>query len=637
MSDPSTISPDEARAAELLARWLDGPQSPDAADAVWAEVREGLEPEVVEAVVALRPELAPAPQVDLESLLDGLDDGPLQPVSAEEAAAAAALADWLDQPEGDIPEDGLEDDVLEALHALRPDRAPAPQLDLDAVLGSVGTGPLASGGPSPLHAAPTIQDGSELAAEPAPVVDLAAARAARMPRWMLPGAGLIAMAATALLFVLPTADEAMQGAAPAEAPAHMDEARPDPAPRPRALRSAASKPAPDANKPRPDAKKEAPPALEPELAAAPPATPSLDAPSAAPAKRTAPEAEPSTRADRAQEASRGAAPRQEAAGRESLPAEDQNAESKAKQGDQLSALGYVSGGSAGPTPADRSSAATGGLTAPSGGQADAWELADAEGVADNAPPPPPAPAPLTLQQPAPPATGDAAWTTAPASTGDFDAATGAGADASVTELAEAEEQQAPTSEPAALGYADAPAEEADLDDLAAEDRTHSKDGASEEAEAPKASAMQERSVPLRRARDRRGSRSTSSAPAAPLPPAPVPTSLAAAHPELVSTWALADRALSTGDAVAHRSLLLPLLSHADADVAVDAAVRLATAAMDRGDFAQADTDLDAVAGRQPGPTQRARYRVARRTLDSMNTPLQLDAVEPPITNTTEYE
>lgn len=636
MSDPSASSPEEARAAELLARWLDGPATPEAADAVWAEVREGLEPEVLEAVVALRPELAPAPQLDLDALLDGLTEGPLQPVSAEEAAAAAALADWLDSPAGDIPEDGLDDDVLESLHALRPERAAAPSLDLDALLDTVSTGPLAAGGAAAtgaptMGAATTVEDGSALADEPAPVVDLAAARAARMPRWMLPGAGLIAVAATALLVVLPTADEAMQGAPAAEAPAHMDEARPAPAPS--AMKMKKRKAAADTGLAA---------SAKPQLAVAP----SADAPPAAPAKRASsaalPEAEPVTRADRGQEASREAAPRQDNSARQGRAEEAQNTESKAD--DQLSALGYISGGGAGAE--DRSSAGSssagssssaapsGGLIAPSGAQADAWDLADADAEGEpplDAPPPPP-PAPSAGPAPAPTTSAKSAGSTAPTTGGDFGTAQATASDDLAdepAEPAEAEEQRAPASEPAGRAYS-ASAELAELDEESVADDTLAKD------QAPPAEL--ERSVP-RRSRDRRGSRrpQAAAAPSAPPPPAPVPTALSAAHPELVPTWSQADQALAAGNTATHRALLAPLLSHPDADVAVDAAVRLATVAMDRGALAQAQTDLAAVAGRQPGPVQAARYRVARRTLDSMNSPLQLDAADPPITNTTEYE
>ena len=252
MTTPSASDP---TAAALLAQWLavDSAASAEARDRAWEAARAGLEDDVVEAVLALRPDLAPAPRFDLDAVLDTVTTGPLcgpvaddelGPVSAEEAAAAAALARILDgggpgarELDADIDADldldldlgaDLDDEVREALHALRPDLAPAPRFDLDAVLDAVTTGPLA---PAAGSAAPSTAELSAARPEDlAPVVSLAdrAAPAAPAPvspwRWMLgPGVGLVAMAATVLLFVGPVADEAMQGAPTASAPAALDE------------------------------------------------------------------------------------------------------------------------------------------------------------------------------------------------------------------------------------------------------------------------------------------------------------------------------------------------------------------------------------------------------------------------------
>jgi hypothetical protein len=55
--------------AQILAQWLEG--APD------GTVPESLDPEVVETIFALRPEYAPAPSVTIEAVLASLSDGPL--------------------------------------------------------------------------------------------------------------------------------------------------------------------------------------------------------------------------------------------------------------------------------------------------------------------------------------------------------------------------------------------------------------------------------------------------------------------------------------------------------------------------------------------------------------------------------
>lgn len=53
--------------ASLLAEWLDSPGSPPP---------DGLDPDVVESMLVLRPELAPAPRVSLDDILAGVSEGP---------------------------------------------------------------------------------------------------------------------------------------------------------------------------------------------------------------------------------------------------------------------------------------------------------------------------------------------------------------------------------------------------------------------------------------------------------------------------------------------------------------------------------------------------------------------------------
>ena len=68
----------EQEQADLLAAWLADPDAP---------VPEGLHHDVVEAVIALHPERAPAPRVTAESILAGVRTGPLAENSGELVAA----------------------------------------------------------------------------------------------------------------------------------------------------------------------------------------------------------------------------------------------------------------------------------------------------------------------------------------------------------------------------------------------------------------------------------------------------------------------------------------------------------------------------------------------------------------------
>lgn len=60
-----------------------------------------------------------------------------------EEKQAERLARWLDSPESEEPLDDLDDDVVEAITALRPDLAPGPRLTADDILASLTAGPLA--------------------------------------------------------------------------------------------------------------------------------------------------------------------------------------------------------------------------------------------------------------------------------------------------------------------------------------------------------------------------------------------------------------------------------------------------------------------------------------------------------------
>jgi tetratricopeptide (TPR) repeat protein len=118
--------------ADLLARWLSEAGSdvsfPDALDS-----------DAVEAVLALRPDLAPAPRVSIADVFDLIKKGPL---IEPDAADVAVLTKFL----GTVDRDDvvLDDDIQETIFALRPDLAPAPQVSMDDILSAVTAGPFAS-------------------------------------------------------------------------------------------------------------------------------------------------------------------------------------------------------------------------------------------------------------------------------------------------------------------------------------------------------------------------------------------------------------------------------------------------------------------------------------------------------------
>ncbi|MCB9677570.1 MAG: hypothetical protein H6737_20860 [Alphaproteobacteria bacterium] len=79
----------EQQQAELLAAWLEDPKGPPP---------DGLDADVVESLVALRPELAPAPRVTVDDILAGITEGPL-------AVAPAAAPMPVGASIGAAPED----------------------------------------------------------------------------------------------------------------------------------------------------------------------------------------------------------------------------------------------------------------------------------------------------------------------------------------------------------------------------------------------------------------------------------------------------------------------------------------------------------------------------------------------------
>lgn len=183
------------------------------------EAPAALDPDLRYAVLALRPDLAPPPRLSVDDILDSVSEGPF----AVDPGEAAAVQGWIDGAD-DLPE-GLDDDVVEALYALRPDRAPAPTIDLDALLDEVQEGPFAprlakvlpfSAAPAALDKATPKAERAELpgaSGERAPVVELSSRR--RLPTWLMPALGVLAAAASVLLVVGPMHDEAPPMSAPA--------------------------------------------------------------------------------------------------------------------------------------------------------------------------------------------------------------------------------------------------------------------------------------------------------------------------------------------------------------------------------------------------------------------------------------
>ena len=56
---------------------------------------------------------------------------------------AKKLAEWLDSAPGEAPPSGLDPEVLEAIYALQPDRAPKAKVEVDGILSRIESGPFA--------------------------------------------------------------------------------------------------------------------------------------------------------------------------------------------------------------------------------------------------------------------------------------------------------------------------------------------------------------------------------------------------------------------------------------------------------------------------------------------------------------
>jgi len=187
----------EIQEAQALADWLadGGGRTPV------------LDDDVLEAIYALRPELAPAPAVTISDVLDSLTDGPLV-----DPVVAKSLAEWLSSPPGTPPPRNLPIGVVEATYALRPDLAPAPRVSIADVLDGLSEGPLAAQETPPLRVI-----------EPQTVTEPANAPSGR---WANLGStrawGAVALAAAILLTVIPDSATVLNAPSPYESEAIAD-------------------------------------------------------------------------------------------------------------------------------------------------------------------------------------------------------------------------------------------------------------------------------------------------------------------------------------------------------------------------------------------------------------------------------
>lgn len=139
--------------------------------------------------------------------------------SANENRQAELLARWLDAPETEgwdggpsaelSGEPGLDPELLGVVYTLSPKRAPAPRLDLDALIAGVKSGPFAAppepaqlepARPEPVQPRPDPRRVASSAPRPVPT-----APRPLVPRRFLPAVGLAAAAALAAVLVIPVA------------------------------------------------------------------------------------------------------------------------------------------------------------------------------------------------------------------------------------------------------------------------------------------------------------------------------------------------------------------------------------------------------------------------------------------------
>lgn len=562
------MTPD--RQAQLLSHWLH--QEPGGA------VPDELDEDVVEAVYALRPDLAPAPRLTIEQILEEVHEGPLALSGAArpDAAQVQALMAWLEAVPGRRPGPEVDPDVVEAVYALRPDLAPAPTLSLDDILGAVTTGPFAAAtAPPPAEplaasqpataAAPTTAPAAARPrqAPPGPERRRAAPATRRLPTWLVPSLGAAAVAATALLLVVPMRGRLAEAPSPFDAAERM--ATPAPAP-PMASAPAARPPAAATEASPTDAPAAEPLALEPDGAAAP-ADATLD----------------TLRDDRV-EARAGA-------GSVALPV------AGATAGDAVEAAGGPGARQAQGGEAAREAKA-------SSSPVEEAPLADDELRAD---------APAAALAPA--TTGSsAAWSESDADQEGLERQAGsssgrARAEESLGQSAERRKSAdrggllSSKKEAAAVAQAPAPAAEAPSRSAPASAADLADEAELAEAPAPPQQAGPTLPSPATAAGPAGLSLAQLRAAAWPLGGFPDPT---VGRPDVAAAHAAAAEADAQGDPAGFVAALRPLLSHASADVALDAGYRIARRQQANGDLSGALVTVNQALARGGAGLQRAR-------------------------------
>jgi hypothetical protein len=120
----------EHNEAQALARWLDEKSgTPPPKD---------MNPGVIEAVLILKPSMAPPAQLSIEDVLEVVTNGPFL-----DSAIADTLKDWLQSEPGTPPPPALPIGVVETAYALHPNMAPETTLRIEDVLDGVRQGPFA--------------------------------------------------------------------------------------------------------------------------------------------------------------------------------------------------------------------------------------------------------------------------------------------------------------------------------------------------------------------------------------------------------------------------------------------------------------------------------------------------------------
>ncbi|MBL8616838.1 MAG: hypothetical protein JNM72_14610 [Deltaproteobacteria bacterium] len=567
--------------------------------------------------------------------------------------APALLARWLEADASSPPPAGVDDEVVLAVQVLQPQRAPAPRLDLNALLASLRAGPLAAPGAAaapqaaggqaegqldPLDTFDEMSESDDLDDDLGDVTDeeRAAATAFAAARWGRGEDALLAASAPPA----PPAPALDLGAllgglteGPLSAPAAQTSAPPP---------ELATPAAPPAGRPAlrllsgGGLKRWAPifGALSIAAAALLVVAP-LDEQASAPLRPTPTAGAPAPALDAAPAA---AAPEAEVSAGEALPAGLPQpvliAEAERSNRELAPAGGAAPRGpdeqrdpgaaSAGDLARDEAGAGRSGGEWIAGGTAEG--AGGAEGFATgglrapSAEAPTPTSAPLAQAAPPPPPAEPVQAADSPARADADDAPGGLGSLGRARygqneQLAEVQQRPAeeivavakqaarkgvsrpgarptPSAPPTGAAGTRAPAADLGISDAAEED-----------AAAPKATGARDEEA---ESSEKKKKEAANAAP-------PEGAALRAAHPELAPTWEGAARARARGDRAGLRRLLDPLLAHADPEVAAEAAIQLARDALRAGDPALALRDAEAGLARGGSTAARREQLRALRT------------------------